>query len=108
MALVFAVSHIPNHEFPSEIERLPDKALHALEYLPLGFLWARVVPGTARGRFFLGWLAAVLFAVSDEIHQAFVPGRNADWLDVLADTAGSGLGALLCVATWRSKKKAKK
>jgi len=38
----------------------------------------------------------LLYAASDEIHQAFVPGRTARVSDVLVDTAGGafGLGVL--------------
>jgi len=31
--------------------------------------------------------------VSDEIHQAFVPGRSSDTLDVVADLTGACLAA---------------
>ncbi|MGB5540538.1 MAG: VanZ family protein, partial [Gammaproteobacteria bacterium] len=34
-----------------------------------------------------------LYGVLDEIHQYFVPGRQADVLDVLADVSGGLLGA---------------
>ena len=37
---------------------------------------------------------ATLFGVTDEIHQSFVPSRRADAMDVIADFAGSVLGAL--------------
>ena len=40
----------------------------------------------------------VLYAVSDEIHQFFVPGRSCMFGDVLIDTAGSSLGMLVVVA----------
>jgi VanZ family protein len=33
--------------------------------------------------------AGSLYGVSDEIHQAFVPGRSSDVLDWMADTAGT-------------------
>ena len=36
-----------------------------------------------------------LFAISDEIHQYFVPGRNADTFDLLVDWAGISL-SLFC------------
>jgi VanZ family protein len=36
-----------------------------------------------------------LFAVSHEIHQYFVPGRNADWFDLLADFTGILLSLFL-------------
>lgn len=38
-------------------------------------------------------IAAILYGLSDEIHQRYVPGRVFDVLDILADS----LGALLFV-----------
>ncbi|MDH3980911.1 MAG: VanZ family protein, partial [Gammaproteobacteria bacterium] len=42
-----------------------------------------------------------LYGVLDEFHQSFVPGRNADVLDVLADASGALLGAGLLFFTVR-------
>ena len=36
-------------------------------------------------------VGAVLWGVSDEWHQSFVPGREVDAVDLLADVAGSAL-----------------
>jgi len=41
----------------------------------------------ARGILFV-FIAGMLFAVSDEIHQLFIPGRTARPFDVLIDMAG--------------------
>jgi len=35
---------------------------------------------------------SVLYGVSDEIHQIYVPGRTPDSLDVVADAVGAALG----------------
>jgi VanZ family protein len=43
----------------------------------------------------VAWLATTLYGVSDEIHQSFVPGRNASVLDVGIDATGAALGLLL-------------
>jgi len=43
------------------------------------------------------------YGLTDEIHQAFVPGRSADPRDWVADTAGAVLGALLAVAYLRRR-----
>lgn len=40
-------------------------------------------------------LIGVLYAVSDEIHQYFVPGRSCDVRDMLIDSAGVAVGILL-------------
>ncbi len=37
----------------------------------------------------------MLFAVSDEFHQYFVPGRSAEFGDILADFAGILFGWLI-------------
>ncbi len=34
-------------------------------------------------------LAAILYGLSDEIHQLYVPGRMFDILDILADSFGA-------------------
>lgn len=38
-----------------------------------------------------------LYAISDEIHQHFVPGRSCEARDVIIDTCGAALGALICL-----------
>ena len=46
--------------------------------------------------FLAGLGAGVLYAVSDEIHQLFVPGRACRAADVCIDSAGLFAGMLLC------------
>jgi VanZ family protein len=44
----------------------------------------------------VAWGIAVLYAVTDELHQAFVPGRHPSALDVLLfDATGAALGIWL-------------
>jgi len=47
----------------------------------------------------------MLYAGSDELHQAFVPTREASVLDVFIDTGGAalGLGALWMAGRWRRR-----
>jgi VanZ family protein len=40
----------------------------------------------------IAFALAVLYGVSDEIHQAFVPGRVASEADVFADAIGAAIG----------------
>ncbi|MEM7136123.1 MAG: VanZ family protein [Myxococcota bacterium] len=77
-----------------------DKGIHFIEYGVLGWLCAvaafRTWPNHARWRTALFALfVAVLWALSDEIHQAFVPGRSADARDLVADALGATSGVLL-------------
>lgn len=78
------------------LERLPpgsDKLAHALAYLVLGALGS-----LATGSRPAGALLAVLYGISDEIHQSFVPGRFPDLWDLVADSVGALVGAWL--APW--------
>lgn len=75
-----------------------DKGVHAVEYGVLGALLAHALAGTfLRSTRAQLWLWAVgftvVFGMTDEIHQAFVPGRSSDIADVMADAIGAVLGA---------------
>ncbi|MBR1459579.1 MAG: VanZ family protein [Oscillospiraceae bacterium] len=71
------------------------KTAHFSEYALMGCLWfwwlhqKRFSPLIALG-------ASALFAVSDEIHQRFVPGRSCELRDVLVDSSGALAG--ICFA----------
>jgi VanZ family protein len=75
-----------------------DKLLHLTEYGGLAVLVCRALLGEG-----LGWRAAVagtivaasLYGASDEFHQSFVPMRDADVHDWLADTLGATAGAVV-------------
>jgi VanZ family protein len=43
-------------------------------------------------------LIVVVYAISDELHQLFVPLRTADVRDALADVAGASIALLACWA----------
>ncbi|HET8723394.1 MAG TPA: VanZ family protein [Anaeromyxobacteraceae bacterium] len=80
-----------------------DKLLHLLEYAVLGALLApalRLAGMSPRGALLAAAILGSLYGATDELHQAFVPGRTADVLDWVADTLGAGLGALLGSATY--------
>jgi VanZ family protein len=66
------------------------KLAHAAEFAVLGFLLARAV---GPGRLALG--LGIAYAVSDELHQHFVPGRQGSPFDVAIDAVGVALGVLL-------------
>jgi VanZ family protein len=86
-----------------------DKILHFGAFGVWGLLFAYAL-GRSAPRWRVGWvmwtamLGSVIYGVSDEVHQAFVPGRDADPLDVLADGAG-GVAAALVYGWWRRWRK---
>jgi len=72
----------------------PDKLLHFLEYGGLALLFARALNGGIRkpvpaSRLLIAGSLALVYGLSDEFHQAFVPERTSDWHDVLADAVGA-------------------
>ena len=48
-------------------------------------------------------IIGLLYAISDEIHQGFVPDRMMDIMDVLVDSLGILFGVL--IIKWKSRKK---
>lgn len=47
----------------------------------------------------VAWVVAVLYGVSDEIHQSFVPNRYPDAFDVATDAVGAAVALVL--VWWR-------
>ncbi len=96
-ALIFAFS---SRSYPIEIE-VPffDKWIHFVEFGVLGFLVAfgyfKSLKSSLRMKGTFTFASGVLLGILDEIHQYFVPGRNSDVLDALADALGIALGLFL-------------
>jgi VanZ family protein len=72
--------------------------IHFTLYLALGFL--AVSASIAEKEVTLplllsAFLVCILYALSDEFHQQFVPGRGFEWVDLLADGVGSVIGIVL-------------
>jgi VanZ family protein len=97
MALIWWLSSIPI-ELPLPSIPWRDKLAHVIEYGLLGLLVARAVRGTwpllqpARAVLVAALITAG-WGYLDELHQAFVPGRDANAFDLLADAIGAVLGA---------------
>lgn len=69
---------------------------HFLEYAVLALLaWRAIEPLQRRAVGAAAWLLAVLYAISDEWHQMFVPGRGPSWRDVGIDALGALCGLLI-------------
>ena len=102
MLLIWVASSI---ETPLSLEDVPfqDKGVHFIEYGILGLLISHALVGTyprvsAPRRAVLAFLGTILWGMLDEIHQAYVPGRNADIVDVWADGLGAIMGTLVFFA----------
>ncbi|NOQ22784.1 MAG: VanZ family protein [Candidatus Aegiribacteria sp.] len=105
---IFYLSHQPSLKVIPPLFPHQDKVLHAGMYFLLSISMI-VNRNLCRGvhpvpvMFILG----VLYAVSDEIHQSFVPGRDCSAGDLLADIVGlsAGLSAGLSVYLWYRRKR---
>ncbi|HSJ47709.1 MAG TPA: VanZ family protein, partial [Gammaproteobacteria bacterium] len=95
MGVIFYLSHQPSLPAPSLFEH-QDKLFHVGAYGLLGLLLAVALHRPARpGRALLVvWLLGTFYGLADEFHQSFIPGRDTDSLDVLADSVGALLGGL--------------
>ncbi|MEM8608918.1 MAG: VanZ family protein [Myxococcota bacterium] len=100
MALIFVISSIAIRVPAVRHFPMRDKGVHFVEYAVLGWLCAmaaaRTWPTRARWRTAVfGLFVAVLWGLSDEIHQAFVPGRSAEPADLVADALGAAFGVAM-------------
>ena len=98
MAFIALLSHQTGIEGPAS-RSLPvpgaDRLDHLAEYAVLGALLALAI----RARSPLPWPPLVValligsgYGALDELHQSFVPGRDGDVFDWVADTLGVALG----------------
>jgi VanZ family protein len=99
-ALIYLVSDQPT--IPVDLSDGRDKLAHFAAYSVLGLALghARVHTGLP-----IPLLAAIgyLFALSDELHQSFVPGRSAEFGDWVADSLGV-LAGLFLHHHWRGRR----
>lgn len=86
------------------------KSAHFTEYFVLAIFFFRMYWWYVerRAAYFLAFGSAVLYSMTDEFHQTFVPGRGASILDVGIDSTGAFLGILLIWAFHQAKVNLKK
>lgn len=97
MGVIYFLSSRPDLPQIEEVwlEMLLRKSAHVMVYAILGALLARAVHGDGWRGVALAALLGVLYAISDEWHQTFVPGRKGNVWDVLLDGAAALAGAYL-------------
>ncbi|MBU0548684.1 MAG: VanZ family protein [Candidatus Omnitrophica bacterium] len=105
---IFYLSGIPNLKTGLEFDFVLRKISHVVEYLILVFLLYRAFAGsfdninTAR-LFIYSAVLSFLYAISDELHQSFVPGRNCSIQDVLIDAMGIPVFYIINIFVCRKK-----
>ncbi|SMB88963.1 VanZ like family protein [Desulfonispora thiosulfatigenes DSM 11270] len=77
------------------INHLIRKNAHFFVYLVLGLLVAyalKTLGVHGFKAFFIGLVFCIIYAILDELHQMYVPGRGPGLKDVLIDSAGASVG----------------
>ncbi len=114
-ALIFASSATPEDAFPQfDLWWLP-KLIHIIYFSTLCCLVYRALKhqdrfeGLARMSLPISLLITFLYAVSDETHQIFVPGRHPEASDVVLDTVSAMLwiGTMKLSTLWREFRETK-
>ncbi|MDI6783639.1 MAG: VanZ family protein [bacterium] len=105
---IFITSSIP--EPPTAKITIPyfDKVMHGIVYGFLGYFSRRALAQSNRNLFsrYAGFFAIVfclLYGVFDEIHQSYVPPRETDPFDLMADVIGATIGQLIQQVKYKSQ-----
>ena len=94
--IVNIISNILNIENVRLLSLIIRKLAHFTEYLILGTLVINMfTKNNAKKTYLLSILLCIIYAISDEIHQLFVPGRACQIKDILIDSVGSITGIYL-------------
>lgn len=108
MGLIFYLSDQPKlPAIPSLSEQATSVLGHLTVYFALTVLtwWGLgALELTSRQRVATAFAVAVLYGLSDEWHQSFVPGRTPDWRDLLTDAIGAAIGLLIATRLARSSR----
>ena len=98
-ALIYALSSRPTTFVP--LASGTDKLAHFAAYAVLGYLLVRA-HAAARWPLWAAAAVGLAYALSDELHQSFVPGRSAEVADWVADALG--VAAALAFHSWHRRR----
>lgn len=108
MAMIFVLSSqsglrvSEDAEVDRPLRALAHFAVYAMLAAALLFAIGGTTTVTARSAA-VAFSAAVLFGLSDEIHQAFVPDRTGQLQDLAIDALGAAVGALVALVVLRRR-----
>lgn len=92
---------------PFMTNHLLRKAAHVTEFAILGGLLAAAADALRRKAFLAPYLLGLLWALGDETHQLYVPGRSGALTDVWVDFIGVVVGATVVWLCHRKHQKCK-
>ena len=89
---------VSSRPLPGYVGMLPDWSTHSAAFAGLSILCCRALsgglgPALRGGDALLAVVLSVVYGVSDEYHQSFVPGRDPSVADVAKDLLGAAAGA---------------
>ncbi len=102
MVVILSVSSLSQDVLPKAFLLTWDKLLHMVEYFILGILAVKSMNDVTLKTVLVVVLGGICFGIGDEYLQSFISGRMSSGYDVVADTIGVIIGALL---VWGNNRK---
>ncbi|MFH1051594.1 MAG: VanZ family protein [bacterium] len=105
--VIFLLSHTPHPEFPKIGIVWEDKIAHLIAYFIFGGTIILFILSNSKKLNFkyiaiVSIIIGSFYGLSDEFHQYFIAGRDAEFFDWVADIAGISL-SLLLIKTLKNK-----
>ncbi len=103
MAVIFSFSSRPGSGLPNffDWDYFVKKSGHMIGYGLLAFSYLHYL-GYERKNYRLAWFLAILFSITDEFHQWFVPERHASVFDtIIFDNSGALIALWLHSKFWQ-------
>lgn len=97
--IIFTLTTVPT-EAPQLFD-FQDKVEHFIAYFVLGSLLTLALhfqkknPSITKRTFLIALILIFIYGAIDEIHQYFIPGRDCDFFDWLADILGGSAGVVI-------------
>lgn len=105
MLIIFVASAQPSTNLPDFdwADGLVKKGGHLMGYALLAIAYWRGL-GHRRDTWLFAWMLAVLYAVTDEVHQTFVAGRTASVWDVVIFDSFGALSSLILLSLYKRQR----
>lgn len=84
----------------NSLEVIIRQVAHVVEFMLLAMTFYYAYYSQVKSRKRMIWITlffSIGYAVTDEIHQIFIPGRAAELVDIITDACGAAVGIICCV-----------
>lgn len=95
--IIIIISSIPGETLPEIGTEFWDKLAHLFIYLIFSLLFIRALKNLPReiNHLIIVYSLSLLFALFDELHQYFIPGRDVEMPDLLSNWLGIFIGPFI-------------